>query len=55
MISATITYKDGTVEERDFPTWPAYAKFIDDNAGSIREADADDLHPREIRQGRKVK
>ena len=55
MISATITYKDGTQENRDFPTWTAYAKFIDDNAGTIREADADDLYPRGIRRWRKGK
>lgn len=45
MIEATITYKDGTEESRDFSTWPAYAKFIDNHAGAIREADATDLHP----------
>lgn len=55
MINATITYKDGTQENRDFSTWPAYAKFIDDNASTIREADADHLPPKEIRQGRKGK
>lgn len=55
MISATITYKDGTKEDRDFSNWPSYAKFIDDHAGTIREADADDYHPRENRQGRKGK
>ena len=52
MIEATITYKDGTEENREFSTWPAYAKFIDDHAGSIKEADATDLHPTQYRQGR---
>lgn len=51
MIEATITYKDGTEENREFSTWPAYAKFIDDHAGSIKEADATDLHPREYKHG----
>ena len=55
MITATITYKDGTEENRDFSTWPAYAKFIDDYAGSIKEADATDLHPREYKSGRAKK
>ena len=45
MIEATISYKDGAQEDRAFSTWPAYAKFIDDHAGSIKEADATDLHP----------
>ena len=45
MIEATITYKDGAQEDREFSTWPAYAKFIDDHARSIKEADATDLHP----------
>ena len=55
MIAATIIYRDGTVEKKDFPTWPAYAKFIDDHAGTIREADADDMHPKQFRQGRESK
>lgn len=56
MIEATITYKDGTEERREFSTWPAYSKFIDDHAGSIKEADATDLHPtmsHRIANGRK--
>ena len=52
MISAKIIYKDGTEENRDFSTWPAYAKFIDDHAGSIKEADAEDMHPTKYQQGR---
>ena len=55
MISATIKYKDGTEENRDFSTWTAYAKFIDDHAGTIQEADADDLHPRQYKQWRVTK
>lgn len=51
MIAATIIYKDGTEEKRDFPTWPAYAKFIDDHAGTIREADANDYHPVKSKMG----
>lgn len=55
MITATITYKDGTQEEREFPTWSAYGKFIDDHAGTIRGADAADLHPARIREGKEKK
>lgn len=55
IITATITYKDGTQEEREFSTWPAYGKFIDDHAGTIREADAADLHPAQIMEGKAKK
>ena len=55
MINATITYKDGTQENRDFSTWPAYSKFIDDHAGTIKEANAEDRHPTQFRQGRAKK
>lgn len=52
MITATITYKDGTEEKREFVTFTAYAKFIDDHAGTIREANAEDIRPRQYKQGR---
>ena len=45
MIDAKIIYKDGTSENRTFSTWLAYAKFINDHASTIKEANLGDMHP----------
>jgi len=54
MIKATICYKDGTEEPKEFRTFHDYGKYIDDNAERISEAMAENIRPTQMRQGKRT-